>query len=186
MIRVGIAILAFLVLLLALIHFFFKSATNIAYSVDLGSLIDALVWVFIGVLIEFVYSKQSSDKRADTELLLRVVDEAKEAFRKLVEKSELCESDKALSRTQQVELTCADRELSNAIHSLESALTYCKVKLDRLNFEALKSALFELKESLTDSPYPGPYDQAARIRIRSAKRAVRNELTRVGFAINRR
>ena len=184
--RIWVASCFFAVCVMGVVFAFCKLRPEISYSLDFGSLVDALVLVFIGVLVEYAYSKQSSDKRADTDLLLGIVEEVKVAFHKLVEKSEFCESGKALTKAQETEITCAERELSNAVHSLEEALRYCKVKLDKLNFEQLKSARSELKDSLTDSPYPGPYDQGARIRIRTAKRVMRDELTRMAFAINRR
>lgn len=185
--RVGIALCVLVVACTAGAAIaFYKVRCQVTYSLDFGSVLDALVLIFIGVLIEYAYSKQSSDKRADTELLLGIVEEAKIAFRKLVDKSELCETGKQLTKGQQIDLSSAERELSNAVHAIEEALRLCKVTPHKINFEQLKAARSELKDSLTDSPFPGPYDQASRIRIRGAKKTMRVELTRIAFAINHR
>lgn len=165
---------------------FYRLRCEISYSFDFGSVLDAIALLLVGVLVEYVYLKQSSDKRADTDLLLGIVGEAKVAFGELVDEAEVCESEKALTAEQRVAVTCAERELSNAVHSIEEGLRACSVNLDKLGFEKLKEARAELKDSLTDTPFPGPYDHASRARIRTAMKVMRDELTRIAFAINHR
>jgi hypothetical protein len=140
----------------------------------------------VGALVEYAYLKQSSDKRADTDLLLVVVGEAKVAFGKLEEQEQFCESGKPLTSAQQFSLTRAERELSNAVHSIEMALGHCRTDLQKLGFDRLKIARAELKECLTDTPYPGPYDRASLVAIRTAFKKMRDELTRIAFAVNQR
>jgi hypothetical protein len=159
---------------------------KLSYTLDFGSIIDAFVLLLVFTIIDYHYSKESSQKRADTDLLLRTVEQASEAFRHLEEQSRACEQDHVLGESQQVGITCAERELSNCVHSIEVALSHCGVQLHSVDFQRLKDARDELKESLTDTPFPGPYDRRDRTRIRSALKSMRDELTRVSFAINRR
>jgi hypothetical protein len=165
---------------------FYKLKSQISYSLDFGSVLDALVLFVVFIFIDYAYSKQSSEKRADTDLLLSMVDEAKEAFRELQTKSQCCEHAKTLSLPEQRSLTSTQRELSNAVHSMERALGHCGIDAHSLQFDKVKNDREALNESLTDTPYPGPYDAASIVRIRTASKAMRDELTRLAFAINHR
>jgi hypothetical protein len=180
--------LGFAALALAIGLFFHHAVftDHFSYSLDFGSLIDAFILLLVFVLIDYAYSRQSSSKKADTDLLLSVVQEAKAAFHHLEAQTRNCESGRALTEDEQVALTCAERELSNSICSIEDSLRYCELDLQKLKFEQLKDARTALKDSLTDSPYPGPYDHASRRLFRSTLRTMRDELTRIAFAINRR
>jgi hypothetical protein len=160
--------------------------TEINYGFDFGSVADATALAFVAIFVDYLYSKHSSDHRADTELLLESVKDAKEAFRTLIKESHNCESGKPLSKPQRITLIDADRELSNAVHSLEFALAQCSADLSKLKFAGLKDARSEIKDSLTDTPYPGPYDANSLSRIRLAQTNMRDQLTRIAFAINRR
>jgi hypothetical protein len=64
---------------------------QIYYGFDFGSVIDAVALLFVAFLIELVYSKQSADKRADTDLLLRLVEEARDALTDLEKTAQCCE-----------------------------------------------------------------------------------------------
>lgn len=165
---------------------FCKLKSQISYTLDFGSIFDAFVLLLVGALIEYVYLRQSSDKRADTDLLLVVVGDAKAAFCKVEQQEQSCEGNKILTAEERLSLTCAERDLSNAVRSIEVALGHCKVDLQKLRFDKLKDARSELKDSLTDTPFPGPYDPASLVRIRGALRTMRDELTRMAFAINHR
>lgn len=172
--------------LAAVLYWFFRVHSTVSYSVDFGSLADAIVFLAVGALIEYAYSKSSSDKQADTNLLLELVSEARMALRELGSKSENCSTRKPLSPAERNELFYSERELSNAVHSIEEALSYCKQDLTVLKFESLKRAREELKDALTDSPFPGPYDTVSISRIRALLKKMRDELTRTAFAINHR
>jgi molecular chaperone DnaK (HSP70) len=116
------------------------------------------------------------------------VSDAKEAFKQVVHEAQNCNAAKPLTKTQQAALINSERELSNAVHSLEVALGQCSADLGKVQFEQLKKCRSELKDSLTDSdtPYPGPYESPSLSRIRQAQTKMRDELTRIAFAINRR
>lgn len=165
---------------------FWHVRSQVYYGFDFGSVVDAIALLAVGAFIEYAYLKHSSDKRADTDLLLAILDEAKASLRVLVEKAQPCENGKALTSAQQISLTSAERDLSNCIHSIEEGLRHCKVDLHELGFEKLKDARGALKDGLTDTPYPGPYDSASLVRIRNAFKLMRDELVRVAFAINHR
>jgi len=46
-----------------------------------------------------------------------------------------------LTTEEQIALTCAERDLSNAVHSIETGLRHCTVSLDKIKFERLKDVL---------------------------------------------
>lgn len=163
-----------------------ESHSKISYSLDFGSVLDAFVLLVVFILIDYAYSKQSSKKRADTDLLLSIVAEARIELRKVEEKSQSCEQSKPLSPKEQFALTLAERDLSNAVHSIEEALRHCSIDMSKLRFESVKDARVEIKEALTDTPYPGPYDSGSLGRIRTSLKTMRDELTRITFAINHR
>lgn len=165
---------------------FYQHRCQVTYSIDLGSIIDAAVFLGVGAFIEFAYQKRSSDKRADTELLLSIVAEVKTALLTLGREAISCETQKPLTLAQQRSLTTAERDVSLGVYSLEDALQHAGMKTETIQFEKLKDARGELKDSLTDTPYPGPYDISSLLRIRAAQKNMRNELTRIAFAINHR
>lgn len=184
---VAFGILALFAILTIIWFLYLKcTGTEINYGFDFGSVVDAIALAFVAILVDYLYSKRSSDHRADTDLLLECVKDAKEAFRNVVKESHSCESGKQLSKPQRTTLINADRELSNAVHSLEFALSQCSADLNALEFSKLKDARSEIKDSLTDTPYPGPYDATSLSRIRLAQTNMRDQLTRMAFAINRR
>ncbi len=184
--KAGGFFLALALLAGAIFYGFYKVKTNVTYTLDFGSVADAFVLLVVGALVEYAYLKQSSEKSADNDLLLTIVAEAKTAFSKLADLEQNCESGKVLTAQQRRSLTCAEREFSNAVHSVEKALDYCTIDLRSLAFDKLKDARVSLKDCLTDTPFPGPYDPASLVRIRTAFKAMRDELTRIAFAINHR
>lgn len=156
-------------------------------TIDAGTILNAIAVVVIGVLVGYLYADQSSSKRADTELLLDLVRDANRSFRELESiSSQRCKRDSKLTEEEQGDLISTERGLSNAVHSIESALGHCGSKLHELDFDKLKDARVTLKETLTDSPFPGPYDEGSQRIIRMAFKVMRDELTRIAFAINRR
>ena len=177
----GVGVLAALV-----VAWFYRVKCQISYGLDFGSLFDAIALVLVAIIFEYAYSRQSSDKRADTDLLLETVKEAKAAVVGLSVQAKHCEGAKALTPQQRVDLQYAEKEVQISVHSIDIALTHCKANREKLEFDKLKLAMWELKESLTDTPYPGPYDGPSRVRIQKSFKALRDELTRIAFAINRR
>jgi hypothetical protein len=165
---------------------FLKLRKQIAYGFDFGSALDAIVLIAIGALVEYAYSKTSSDRQADTELLLSIVAEARTALADLERVAQACQEGKVLNSKQQYAITCAERQLSNAVHSVEKGLQHCDITLISMEFQSLKDARLELKDSLTDRPFPGPYDYGSLARVYTAFKRIRDELTRLAFAINRR
>ena len=165
---------------------FYCHRSQLSYSVDFGSILDAAVFLLVGAFIEYAYSKQSSDKRADTDLLLEIVQDARNALESLEKASHACGGGEALTSEQRTSLTRSARGLSNAVRSIEQALNHCNADLGKLKFDHVKSASSDLNESLTDTPFPGPYDGMSLSRIGVSFRNMRDELTRIAFAINHR
>jgi hypothetical protein len=181
-----IVIVLIVVGLLGLFFLFCKVKSTIQYGFDFGSALDAIVFLAVGGLLEYAFSKSYSDKRADTELLLNIVGEARAALVALEKVARDCEGGNALTTKQRNTLLGAERDLSNAVHSIEVGFRHCNIKIAALAFDKVKDARMELNDSLTDSPFPGPYDYACIARIRTATKEMRDELTRTAFAINHR
>lgn len=167
---------------------FLSAATGLRLSdqVDVGATLNAIATLLVAFLIGYLYTEEASSKRADTDLLLESVREARAAVVALQQAAFPCHRGKKLTLLEQTALTVAERDLSNAIHSLEYAIDCSKVRSNSLEIYKLKDARAALKDSLTDTPFPGPYDGSARSRINSAFKLVRDELTRITFAISRR
>lgn len=155
-------------------------------TIEAGAVLNALAILIVGLLIDYAYRSHASSKQSDTELLLDLVKDANTAFRGLERASQLCKSGKKLLQKERAELLAAERALSNEVGSLEKALGHCNITLDRLDFEKLKDARKKLKDRLTDTPYPGPYDERSLQNIEDALRRMRDDLVRVAFAINHR
>ena len=179
-------VFATLVFAAFLIYEFFHVKPYLSYSLDFGSVFDAVVLFVVFIMIDYAYSKQSSEKRADTDLLLQLVSDSKASLHNLETTSRWCEQSKALTAAQRTELMIGLRELSNAIHSIEEGLRNCAITAHTVGLEKLKDARSHLNDCLSDTPFPGPYDPGSRARIRLALGALRDELTRVAFAINHR
>lgn len=164
----------------------FVTGLRFSKDVDVGNFLNALATLIVAFVIGYLYASQVSSKRADTDLVLDTLRETKAAVLALQQAAIPCHAGKKLSIPQQTALTQAEREVSNAVHSVEHALRCCRVKVHRLEFEKLKDARSFLKDSLTDTPFPGPYDNASRTRIQCAFKSIRDELVRLSFAISRR
>jgi len=180
--------LAAVLAVLALLGWFWwiLRSQTIEYRVDLGNLLSCTVTLVVALVIGYLYSEQASTRKGDTDFLLDSVREAKGALHELHEAARPFMPGKTLSDTEQTKLTRAERGLSNAVHSLEYALSHCKIGLHTLDFDKLKDSRVALKDLLTDSPFPGPYDAARCGQIDANFKAMRDELIRVGIAINHR
>jgi hypothetical protein len=163
----------------------FKSL-RFSQQVDVGNVLNALATLAVAILINFLYTRSASAKKSETDLLLEHVRSAQAALRSLLLEATNCQNGKKLTKEQQLALNRAERTLSNDVHSLEQALLYCGCKLHTVDFGRLKDARSELKEILTDTPFPGPYDETSIGKINVAFKSVRDELTRLTFAIPRR
>jgi hypothetical protein len=168
------------------IYEFVSLRPKISYTVDFGALLDSVVLLAVFIFIDYAYSSKSSKDKADTDLLLTIVSEARFAFRSVEQEAQHCRSGRRLTAPESRALMSAERDLEIALHSVEEALKHCSIDLRDVHFEKVKDAGFELKDSLTDSPFPGPYDAHGLARIRTASRLMRDELTRLAFAINHR
>jgi hypothetical protein len=155
-------------------------------SVDFGEVLNAIVLLLVAIGINYVYTEQSGAKRSDTELLLYTVRDARSAFDALRLAALACERNQGLTNEEQLEIVVAKRELFNSIESIEQGLMQCRIKSQDMGFQRLKDACLLLMDALTDSPYPGPYDNASLSAIGRYSKLVRNELNRVAFAINHR
>jgi len=160
-----------------------RSLIRFSPALDLGQVLDALAIVLVAVLIDYVYSNLTSSKRADNELLMNLVGEARQAFSDLKATSDLCKSGRKLSKEQTSQLLSASRELSNAVRSIALGLDECKISPKKLEFEKVKEAREKLHTSLTGGPFPGPYDAPSLSDIQVAIRDMGDQLTRLGFAV---
>jgi type II secretory pathway pseudopilin PulG len=158
-----------------------------APQIDIGNVLNFLGVLFVAVLINLLYADRASRKQKRTDLLLEQIKEVKSAFATLHCTAQSCNPAEALNREQQTGVTTAERELSNAVHSLELAFRECGENRDRVpTCEKLKDARSSLKDSITDSPYPGPYNSSDLTRISSAMKTFRDEVTRITFAVIQR
>jgi len=163
-------------------------AWGIPYSnqVDIGNCLNAAATAFVALLVGYLYAERASSRRANTDLLLECAREVKAAITALHQAALPCHRGKKLSPLERITLTTAERELSNAVHSFEHATACCKMRSNPFQLDKLKDARATLKDTLTDTPFPGPYDNSACSRINSAFKSVRDELTRITFDVNRR
>lgn len=149
-----------------------------------ATLIGAGATFIVAYLISYLYTDRASSKKADTDLLLEILREIKVSAHALQESSVPYHMNRQLTSTESRTVLSAERELSNAVFSFASAIIYCPEC--RVDAAALRNARGKLKDSLTDSPFPGPFDAASRNRIAVAFRDMRDELNRLSFAIIRR
>jgi hypothetical protein len=152
-------------------------------ALDLGQVLDALAIVLVAVFIDYAYYNLASSKKSDTELLLNLVDQAKQAFCDLRTTSRVCNTGKKLSKQELSQLLIAARELSNAVHSIQLGLDECKISTEKMDFDKVKEARESLDGSLTGGPFPGPYDDVSLSAIQITMRDMGDRLTRLGFAI---
>jgi hypothetical protein len=155
-------------------------------TINPGQVLNAIATLAVAILINFLYASSVSRKKLETDLLIDHVKATQAALSLLQREALACQVSKKLSKDEQHRLNAAERELSNSVHSLEMALRHCKCKLHKVQFDLLKDARAILKESLTDTPFPGPYDPASLSKINSSVKVVRDELTRLIFTIHRR
>jgi hypothetical protein len=94
-----------------------------------------------------------------------------------------CMSGKKLTLAERARLIQAERDLSNSVHSFAGAIQYCETFVKPFDVTRLKRLRSQLKDRLTDDPFPGPYDAVAQNRATVAFRNMRDELTRLSFGI---
>jgi hypothetical protein len=63
------------------------------------------------------------------------------------------------------------------------ALQHCNISSKDCDASRLKDCRAELKDSLTDDPFPGPYPAPSQNRVSNAFRDMRDELTKLSFGI---
>jgi hypothetical protein len=168
--------------------------TPFAATIDIGAVLEAaagiigaLATLLVAYLIGYLYSASATKKKADGDLLLRVLDDVRTALLSLQECTIPCHCGSKLTTAQRSKIVMTERELSQAVYSFSEAIGYCGATADAtLSLQQLKDARVELKDSLTDSPFPGPYNEHARQRISKAFRLFRDEMNRLSFAIIRR
>ena len=156
---------------------------NFTPTLDLGAVLNALAIVLVAVLIDYGYYNLASFKKSDSELLLSLVDQAKQAFSELKATSRLCSTGKKLSKQELSQLLAAARELSNAVRSIQLGLDECKISPEKMDFDKVKEARESLHNSLTGGPFPGPYNDVSLSAIQIAMRDMGDRLTLLGFAI---
>jgi hypothetical protein len=162
----------------------FSDTIDIAnFLVGCATILSAGATLLVVYIINYLYIVQSSTAKGDSELLLEVLRDVRRSASSLRELSIPCYSGKKLTNQEQQKLLIAQRELANSVHSFVDALGHCGIKAASLSTSKLSEFRSELKDSLTDSPYPGPYDQAAQNRIHMAFKQFQDELTRLFFSV---
>jgi hypothetical protein len=158
--------------------------SHASYEIDpVGSAATLLVALIFG----YFYSERVSQRSVDTELLRDIVKDAKAGLETLQAVAmETYLPAATLDKAESAKIFRHYRELSNTILLIEQAIGHCGYKAVDFQFSELKEERSKLYESLTKSPYPGPYDDAALTRIDTSFKDFREELTRIAFAINRR
>ncbi len=176
-----------LLLIGALAGWFLPVVTRLRFAdeIDPGNFLVALVTLVVAFFLGYVYKESVSSKKADTDLLLECVRDARTSLTTLQSAALPCHRGKKLTIAEQASITITERDLSNSIHSLELAAGFCP-KPRALDLGKLKDARVALKDSLTDTPFPGPYGEVSRSRITAAFKLLRDELIRISFAITRR
>jgi hypothetical protein len=160
-------------------------------KVDPGAVLGAIATLFSTVTslaivyhINYLYATQLSSKRAETDVLLEGIRDIKASLSDVRNAAQVCQNNRKLTKAEQGALVGAERELSNSVRSLDKAFSICSTP--GFTLEKLKEARTELKDALTDSPFPGPFDPVSRGRIANTFRAFRDELTEVTIRVVRR
>ena len=169
-----------------------RSVSNFAFTktIDPGAIAGAIATLFstaaslaIVWLVSYRYAHQASTKKAEADLLLEVVHDVKAALADLREAARPCHAGKRLTIPEQQRLLAVERELSNAVLSLDKAAALCPTSGHDLR--SLKLARSELKDALTDSPFPGKMPPSGLNRITNAFRDFQDELINVTMKIVR-
>ena len=168
-------------------------SAQISKNLDLASFISACATLLSGGatlvvvwIINYVYIARSSSYKADSDLLLESMAEVKASMGVLRDASRPCFTGKKLTLIEKSTLLSVERDLSNAVYSFARALDYVGIPVAVCDVSKLKDCRAELKDSLTDDPFPGPYSGPAQNRVSKAFRDMRDEMTRLSFRIIRR
>jgi hypothetical protein len=159
---------------------------SFASTIDAGNVLNVIATLALAAAINVFLTNKVSTKQALTTVLSDHLTEALMSFRALQQAAKPCHTGDKLSLQHQAELTLAERELSNSLHSFEQALICCKVEPLVLDLDKAKRAREALKKALTDSPFPGPYAPGDWARIATTAKAFRDEVTRLSVAIHSR
>jgi hypothetical protein len=183
------AVAGFALGLVAGIYLIRAKEIHFSKEIDPANLFNGVAILLVGFLIDYQYRRHQAAKRADTDLLLKDAHNAQDALRALrraFEACTVCTGDRKLTEGEQTNLVSTNRQVSNAVKSLETGLNHCKVTLEDLGFEKLKEACNDLTEIVTYDPYPGPYEQRNLSKIERAFNAFEDELTAMPYKISRR
>jgi hypothetical protein len=156
-------------------------------TVDAGGVLGVITTLTVATFLHHIYNRSFSRSRAQTDMLVEYARDVKSALDQVYESFLPCESGKKIPKEIAARIRLEERALSNSLHSLESALTHCELKDVPKKLFVLKDSRINLKEALTNSPFPDvPFDAGRVSTILGAFKAFRDELTRVTFDLNRR
>jgi hypothetical protein len=161
------------------------SSLRLRETVEPGQLISAIVTLLVVLVLNQIYNRQASTRGVERQLLLEHVGDIRSTLQETYHAFLASPAAAGNLKDAAAKISQAERQFSNAVHSLEVALQYCNV-CPGVEFESLKESRFTLKELLTDDPFPlGRYDTARASQIQGAFKMLRDQLTRLLFAINR-
>lgn len=154
-------------------------------KMDVANLLNVGVTLFIAVTLTQFYARQHSTKQVEKGLLLDHANDIHDSINETYKVFGEYQAGKKITRQFADKITDSERKLSNAVHSFEVAMRCCKIDGTRVGFWAVRDSRFDLKESLTDSPFPvGPFDSARVSTILADFKALREHLTELRFKIN--
>ena len=155
-------------------------------NINAGHIINAVATICVGLILNQIYNRRASTRNIERQLLLAQIGEASAALTEPYDVFFNAQSEGSSLKRYQNRLSRAERRrLSNSVHSIEVALSACEVDAGKA-FDSVKEARFRLKEALTDDPFPaGSFTGADASKIQGAFAAMRDETTRLAFAVNK-
>jgi hypothetical protein len=154
-------------------------------EINAGHILSAAATLSVGLILNQIYNRHASTRSVERQLLLTHASEISNALADAYSAFLACPIGKKIPKELSDRVSTAERRLSNAVHSMETALNSCGVRTPK-GFDLLKEARFSLKEALTDDPFPlGAYTGADAGRINGAFTKMRDEATRSTFALNK-
>lgn len=161
------------------------SSLKLRETMEPGQLVGAIVTLSVVLVLNEVYNRHTSTKTVERQLLIDHVSDIRNTLMETYHAFLACPTSSAIPKETSAKISQSERQFSNAVHSLEVALGYCGVCPGK-EFDSLKEARFALKELLTDDPFPnGPFDSAKASQILGSFKTVRDQSTRLLFAINK-
>jgi hypothetical protein len=152
--------------------------------ITLGEVVNAILAVLLLGVVTTYLQKRFSDDRSKKDLIFRLGYAVLDNLSELEQSLRHVDASADLSETARADLDHALTSLSNGVGMLEGALKKCAIDLQSSGFNDLNGTRQELRELITNDPYPLRLDGSICRATQAPLRSMRTVLCNLLLTVN--